>query len=91
MSFVVGTSVRIECDFEVDGVATEPTTVELKVQLPGESTGVVQSGLTTPQTGTRRKVYVPTLPGTYWAKWTTTGAAAGVAEKPFEVEASRVG
>jgi hypothetical protein len=91
MAYVTGDTVVLEATFNVDGADTDPTTVELKVKRPSGTVDTYTSGFGTPATGKRTKSYSNTSDsGTYWYRWTGTGAAPGVEEGSFRVEPSNV-
>lgn len=88
--FVVGDSVRLSNVFEVDGTATDPTTVTLVVTDPsGSATTYTYAGstVTKDSTGTYHRDVTVSSAGVWSWKWVGTGTAADIANGQFEVHA----
>jgi len=91
ITILEGQTIRLTATFKVNGVATDPTTVTLKIKSPSGTTttflyssgGVSKSG-----TGVYYKDYKPTETTFYHYRWIGTGAADGVGEAAFTVAPS---
>jgi len=95
LSYLEGSTVRVQATFAVGGTDTDPTTVTLKVKSPSAVTTsytYALSEVTKSATGVYYKDLGPTIltAGTWWYRWIGTGAAAGVAETAIIIAASDV-
>jgi hypothetical protein len=87
----VGDLVRITGTFSVAGVATDPTTVTLKVRTPSGAVSTYTyagGGVTKDATGVYRRDVSATEPGRWLYRWEGTGTAEAAEEGSFDVEMS---
>jgi len=92
-SYINGDTVRLSATFTVDGAATDPTTVTLRVKAPsGTVTSYTYAAteITRVSTGVYRKDVLFDAAGTWYVRWEGTGAAAGVEEAAIVVSRSKV-
>lgn len=86
MSYQAGTHVVLTCTFKVDDVLTDPTTVTLTVRDPeGTEAEYGDVDLTDGGTGVRSMTIALPLPGIWWYRWNSEGAAAGLEERQIRV------
>jgi hypothetical protein len=86
--FRVGQGVRLSGPFTVDGVATDPTTVTLKVMDPSGNASTYTYALgqvTKLAVGSYYKDLVVDEGGVWYWEWIGTGACAAVDADYFEV------
>lgn len=87
-SYFLGQGVTVRCEFAVNGVFTDPTTVTLTVQKPDrtETTYTYGAGeITKDSLGHFSKQIEPATLGTYIYKWKGTGACIAAFEYYFQV------
>lgn len=88
----VGDVARLDADFFVDGVLTDPTTVTLIVKPPGAASVTyaypTDPHITKTATGKYRGLVDCSTAGIWHGRWVTTGAAAGAEEFSFTVIAN---
>lgn len=83
-----GQAVRLSCTFTVNAVATDPTTVTLKVKDPGGSVVTYTYALgqvTRSAAGVYYKDISTDETGTWQYQWLGTGTCEAVDEDKFEV------
>lgn len=90
--YLLGQPITLSVAISVDGVATDPTALTLRIQLQpdGAVTEVHVGDLTHDGDGAYSYVYEPGEIGNYGYSWTSTGVAAGYSEAFFRVMAHRV-
>lgn len=97
--FVYQTEIRLTCNFQVDEVNTDPTTVTLKVKKPDATvlTFTYPADISKDSTGNYHYDYMPPLIadddeaiGKYQWRWDGTGAVKASDEGSFRVMASEV-
>lgn len=95
MPFQPGDTVTLDTTFKVDDVLTDPTAVTLTVRAPdGTQTAYVyltDAEVVKDSTGTYHADIVVDAAGIWAWEWEGTGAAAGVDEGTFTVEATLLG
>lgn len=92
-SYINGDTIRVTATFTVDGAATDPTTVTLRVKAPSGTTTVytyTDGHLTRVSAGVYRKDVLFNAAGSWYVRWEGTGAAAGVEEEAITVSRSKV-
>lgn len=94
-TYDIGDTVRVSCTFEVDGVATNPTTVTVKIKAPlGAVTTKVYGTDAEVQRPSTGRFYIDvdaTETGTYRYRWVGTGTAKGAEAGAFYVRKNEVG
>jgi hypothetical protein len=86
-----GSEVRLTCDFDVNDVATDPTTVSLIVRKPSgtEATYTYAGGtITKSAVGRYYKDLAIDIDGLWTFRWVSTGTAAGADEGEIQVRRS---
>ena len=92
-TYDIGDVVRMTGTFTVSSVATDPTTVTLKVKNPAATVSTYTyalSQVTKSATGVYYKDTTIDTAGTWMYEWTGTGACAVVEEGQIYVRKSRV-
>ena len=93
MSHVVGNSVDPTALFKVDGTATDPTTVTLRIKTPAGDESVLIYGtddeVERVSAGSYRSHVSLTTPGRWVFRWEGTGACEAAAESILDVTASK--
>jgi hypothetical protein len=87
-SYWPGTAINLTAPFTVAGVATDPTTVTLKVKSPAGTTTTYTYALgevTKDSVGNYSKVITPTISGAWFYWWAGTGACIATAQAGFQV------
>lgn len=81
-SYLIGKIIRLGATFEVDSVATDPTTVSLIVQDPDgvDTTYTYPASVSKSATGVYYYDLTLSAAGLYCYRWVGTGAAAAVEE-----------
>lgn len=83
-AFNVGSVARLAITFNVDGVATNPTTVTLTLEQPdGVTSDLTGPQLDNPTTGSFRRDVLVSQAGQWKFRWVGTGAAAGAEQGSF--------
>lgn len=86
-TYDVGTTVRVEADFRVDGNLTDPSEVRVRVRQPD---GTEQSNFATKVSQGRYSYrFVVNMPGYWHYRFEGFGGAAGVEEGTFKVRKSQ--
>lgn len=92
-SYINGDTIRLSATFTVDGAATDPTTVTLRVKAPsGTVTAYTHADaeIARVSDGVYRKDVPFDAAGSWYVRWEGTGAAAGVEETAIVVSRSKV-
>ncbi len=90
-SYWSGTAINLTAPFTVADVATDPTTVTLKVKSPAGTvtTYTYAAGeITKDSTGNYSKTITPTVSGAWYYWWAGTGACIATAQGGFYVRDS---
>jgi hypothetical protein len=92
MSLEAGDPLTFACDFRVDGVLTDPSTVTLTITAPDEveTTYTYSGGEITREGVGRYSKTVTAVAGWYFWRWAGTGAAQAVDQGAVEVAPSIV-
>lgn len=86
--YEIGDRVVLTCTFKVDGVLTDPTTVDAYIKTPA---GVVSAlVVTNDSTGVYSAPYDPTVAGTYKARFEGDSPAKAAHEIFFSVRTQEV-
>lgn len=91
----IGDAIRLSATFTVGGVATDPTTLTLRIKAPGGTettyTYGTDAALVKDSVGVYHLDYLPPVAGGYTYRWAGTGAAQAASETPFSVRLSAFG
>lgn len=92
-AYTLGSQVRLSATFEVNGVATDPTTVTFKVRAPSGTVTTYVYGtdvqLVKSATGVYYVDYTTAAEGLHAWRMAGTGTAVGAEEQQFVVRDSR--
>jgi len=91
-TYDIGDGVRVSIAFTVDDVATDPTTVTLKIKDPTPTTTTYTYALATVTKGSTGNYYKDITidaSGTWYYRWTGTGTVVAATEDYFEVRLSQ--
>lgn len=89
----IGDIVRVSVTFTQSGVAVDPSTVTLVVQLPSGTSSTytyAAGGVDKDSTGNYHKDLTIASAGTYRYRWTSTGTGTASEEGWFQVRPRRV-
>lgn len=91
-TYDMGDVIRLEATYTVAGTLTNPTTLVVKVEDPLGVGTDVSAQVTTPSVGVKRLDFdlSTAISGEWWARFTSTGAAAATEEHRFYVRERQV-